>query len=409
MKCKHIILTFIFAIIAVLAISFIAMDTAKAETLYRQEEDVKLTLLPNKLTNVTGVDNGQHTSGEIILTGVNMTVKTNTTEARQIRTRSGDRLVISPQGNNVYLLLLQSGTTTVAQIARADYSTTPNPTFGAYALEIKCETYADTVLVINALNQNQLFRNLYVHAEADLYQYYARTQYDTRYIPQYAEVEWGTYYTTGSIIDLEEAYNVYNRQTGTLTFTVPANTDNDTLVIIGAEGLLIWDIADFTLQANVRHYNDTGTITIGYKDTIDGEVQYLETDFYTQPQLKTYVNMERLAGNKYFASILFAVPPSTEAQTITFSLGQGMFMKGYLSSQRDIETEKQIAYNQGYSAGIQTAEEGDWVHLMTALWDVPMAYINGIFDVTILGINLKELFKAVVLIALTAAIIKRFI
>lgn len=85
------------------------------------------------------------------------------------------------------------------------------------------------------------------------------------------------------------------------------------------------------------------------------------------------------------------------------------YIEGYESAIQYIDTQKQSAYNKGYTEGLATAETGDFYHLISAVFSVPVQTITGFADVNIMGVNMLTVLRALLTISIIAMIIKFFV
>lgn len=60
----------------------------------------------------------------------------------------------------------------------------------------------------------------------------------------------------------------------------------------------------------------------------------------------------------------------------------------------------------GYTEGLQTAQEGTWLNMLSGLIDVPVQAITGFLNIDILGFNMLNLFRTVLIISLFAYVLK---
>lgn len=76
--------------------------------------------------------------------------------------------------------------------------------------------------------------------------------------------------------------------------------------------------------------------------------------------------------------------------------------------QRGYQAGTQVGYQDGYNKGVQEGDENTFLSLLTAVVDAPVAVFSGIFDVEILGYNMKNVFFALLSVALVFAVYRLF-
>lgn len=81
----------------------------------------------------------------------------------------------------------------------------------------------------------------------------------------------------------------------------------------------------------------------------------------------------------------------------------------YLSAVENARSEgKTTGYQQGYQAGLETGGEGSFLNLFTAVVDAPVKVFTSLFDVEILGFNMKNVVLALLSICLVFAVYRLF-
>ena len=71
-----------------------------------------------------------------------------------------------------------------------------------------------------------------------------------------------------------------------------------------------------------------------------------------------------------------------------------------------LEASRSEGYNAGYSAGVAVGGQNNFLSLMTAVVDAPLKVFTGLFDLEILGFNLKDFLLGICSAALVAIIVR---
>lgn len=71
-----------------------------------------------------------------------------------------------------------------------------------------------------------------------------------------------------------------------------------------------------------------------------------------------------------------------------------------------LEASRSEGYNAGYSAGVAVGGQNNFLSLMTAVVDAPLEVFTGLFDLEILGFNLKDFLLGICSAALVAIIVR---
>lgn len=82
------------------------------------------------------------------------------------------------------------------------------------------------------------------------------------------------------------------------------------------------------------------------------------------------------------------------------------YQLGYETAKNDLQTDINNARALGYQEGLETADNGSFIGLMSAVIESPLNAVLSIFDVEILGYNMKSLYMSLLSIALILFVIK---
>lgn len=73
---------------------------------------------------------------------------------------------------------------------------------------------------------------------------------------------------------------------------------------------------------------------------------------------------------------------------------------------QQVQNAQSAGYNSGYSAGVAAGGKNNFLGLFTAVVDAPLQAFTGLFDLEILGFNMKNLILGILSFAITAMVIR---
>lgn len=197
-----------------------------------------------------------------------------------------------------------------------------------------------------------------------------------------------------------------------------ADTD---IYFLGYTGTFVWKNSSSGGSLTEAVVSDT----VIYNDLFDllNDCIYLETNFtpVTQTDVENAYNDGYNAGlndNKVNADSALVnenLALTQENNQLVAENSQLQQTNNNLNAQLDnlensitqqVQNAQSAGYNSGYSAGIAAGGKNNFLGLFTAVVDAPLQAFTGLFDLEILGFNMKNLILGILSFAVTAMVIR---
>lgn len=235
----------------------------------------------------------------------------------------------------------------------------------------------------------------------------------------YPDISVTAYATYGSFpYDLEMLDTTY--QNGQMTITINGNTmpiglliffgreeDGDvaewTPITMAELGSLRRDFMTVSYSGNIGQMSATAFISTSIENSAN-VIDLNDSTLYAG-----YWDTTGSYGSQPIYGLMMTVPSGIQGQVITLSFRNSDFMAGYNEGQRALSYDRTVTYNTGYAAGLATSETGSFHDLFTAVFDVPVQALWGMFDFTVSGVDVRAFVGSIILIGVVATIMRRFL